>query len=440
MEIHHNTIDQDNRPASYGIENGYPWIEFADGTRGRTTIIGYTCELRKRIRQEIVTRGIEIPVVEHSWFREEPHAEIPPIELPTQPVSLSAQSAPSPETHTTPNSAASFQQYHTPSPSISLMKNTTILSRGQDQILKTLIPYAALATNGLVDKFPIIPRTATLIAGPSGTGKTRVVTELAERLKLPLWTVNMSGWLVQGARGDTPTIHNLFEWVESNPRGIIFLDEIEKIDGASDWFSTVRLEVHDVVDARLPRSIKSPFFTAETLFDYPAESKIVIDEVDRVMGTNERIKKDAEWRRALEKKLKTRFFIVAAGAWQSEWAMPSSSIGFGQPSDVTSKTIERKNLMKAISPEILNRFRCEIAFLEPMDEDDYFNYANTLTERVPSDLQPWFAHVCLAEIENALTHQLGMRIFEEAMAKAWVDRFMHNVTNNLPQTPSQDVV
>ncbi|MFT3991735.1 MAG: AAA family ATPase [Luteolibacter sp.] len=439
MEIHHNTIDQHNRPASFGFENNFPWIEFCDSPCGRTVIVGYTAELRERIRQEIVLRGIQIPFSEHPWFREEPHKEIPPIALPdahespfTEPL-WEDDEIDQPISEPAPPTGSS--QKRIPPTAPSPMKKSTILSRGQEEILKTLIPYAALATNGLVDKFPIVPRTATLIAGPSGVGKSRIVEELAARLKLPLWTANVSGWQVQGARGDAPTLHNLFEWVQDRPRGIIFLDEAEKAYGASDWFSSVRLELHDVLDARLPRNFKTPYMTMETLFDYPEECKIVIDEADRVMSTNERLKKEEQWRKDLERKLKTRFFIVAAGAWQTEWEQSSASIGFGQSTGSRQKTIDRKSLLKSIAPEILNRFRSEIAFLDPMEEDDYINFAATLMEKMPGDLQPWFANLSLGEIENALTHNLGMRIFEELAAKAWVARFMFNVENN--NAPSQ---
>ncbi|MFT4144022.1 MAG: AAA family ATPase, partial [Mobilitalea sp.] len=422
-----------------GIENGHPWIEFSDGKRGRTIIVGYTAELRERIREEIVIRGIQIPPNEHPWFREDSSKELCPIDLPTL-----EQTSQSPPAHTDDAQDFTYEEavpaeFESPpstpkSQPLSSMKNKTILSRGQEDILKTLIPYAALATNGLVDRFPIVPRTATLIAGPSGVGKSRIVEELAKRLKLPLWNANVSGWQVQGARGDAPTLHNLFEWVQSQKRGIIFLDEVEKTSGTSDWFSSVRLELHDVLDARLPRNFKTPYTKTETLFDFPDECKIVVDEIDRVLGTNERNAKEEEWRKDLQQKLKTRFFIVAAGAWQSEWEPASSTIGFAGHQQEQTKTIDRKKLLKSIAPEILNRFRSEVLFLDPMVEDDYLNFASSLMECMPGDLQSWFSHLCLSEIENALTHQLGMRIFEEAVAKAWVARFMFNLENNLTQS------
>ncbi|MFT4177414.1 MAG: AAA family ATPase [Luteolibacter sp.] len=436
MDTHQNTIDQHARPASFGIQNNLPWIEFSDGKRGRTVIIGYTPQLRERIREEIVIRGIQIPVSEHAWFREELTRNQPSISLPeTEPffqivseLEEEFERFTEEDASRRSSNASHSQSASTPTSS---MKKSTILSCGQEEILKTLIPYAALATNGLVDKFPIIPRTATLIAGPSGVGKSRIVAELAERLKLPLWTANVSGWQVQGSRGDTPTLHNLFEWVDINPRGVIFLDEIEKASGTTDWFSSVRLELHDALDARLPRSFKTPF--KEPLFEYPEECKIVDDEDDWVMSTNARIAKEEQWRKDLERKLRTRFFIVAAGAWQTEWDISTSAIGFGESQPNHPKMIDRKNLLKSIAPEILNRFRSEVAFLDPMIEDDYVNFAATLMERMPNDLQPWFANLCLPEIKNALTHNLGMRIFEEAVAKAWVNRFMYNVTQSQAQ-------
>jgi hypothetical protein len=407
MEIHHNTIDKNNRPASFGTDNGNPWIEFADGMLGRTVIYGYTVKLRQRIRDEIITRGIQIPDEDYFWFREESSGGIPCMELSRPPASQTLRS-------------------NGPTPPIPCI-NAALLSRGQEEALKTLLPYAALATNGLAATFCMIPRTATLIAGPSGTGKTRIVTELAERLKLPLWTMNMSGWLVQGSRGDSPTIHNLYEWVDANARGIIFLDEIEKIGGSSDWFSAVRLEVHDVCDGRLPYSFRSGSYSAEALFDYPDECNIVVQEPDRIAEADERIRKDGEGRRALERKLKTHFFIVAAGAWQSEWEESTGPIGFGSERTQSRKSIDRKDMIKAIAPEILNRFRSEIVFLEPMLEDDYFAVATLLMERLPPHLMPWFAQLCVTEIPNAMEHQLGMRIFEELLAKAWVEQFMDGV-------------
>jgi len=52
------TTDKNHRSASYGIENGTPWIEYTDGKRDRVALYGHTESLRKRIGNEITARGL----------------------------------------------------------------------------------------------------------------------------------------------------------------------------------------------------------------------------------------------------------------------------------------------------------------------------------------------------------------------------------------------
>jgi hypothetical protein len=67
MRITH-TADENNRPASFGIENEVAWIEYTAGNRDRVAIFGHTKSLRNRIQNELISRGIAIHPENHEFL------------------------------------------------------------------------------------------------------------------------------------------------------------------------------------------------------------------------------------------------------------------------------------------------------------------------------------------------------------------------------------
>lgn len=131
-----------------------------------------------------------------------------------------------------------------------------ILSPNQKNALEQLIPTARLATQINTSHLPISIRTHTLLCGPSGVGKSHLMRSLGEQLGIPVLFLNAGNWIPLGARNAEPSWEQIVEFLKENLRGIIILDEIDKINSeTSDWMNCVRTEVFDLLDGRIPPTI-----------------------------------------------------------------------------------------------------------------------------------------------------------------------------------------
>jgi len=136
----------------------------------------------------------------------------------------------------------------------------TILSPNQSQILESLLPVAEIALdNAKNNNGALKPRTHTLICAPSGTGKSHMMKELGGMLDAPVLLLNVSSWIPLGSRSETnKSLDRILRFVDENPKGIIVLDELDKIDGREDWLGFVRLEIHDILDGVFPEALEIP--------------------------------------------------------------------------------------------------------------------------------------------------------------------------------------
>ena len=136
----------------------------------------------------------------------------------------------------------------------------TILSTHQSQILETLLPVAEIATNNTENNnSPLKPRMHTLICAPSGTGKSYIMRELGNMIKTKVLILNVSSWMPLGSSIEKlTTFDTIIKFIDENPKGIIVLDELDKIDGTNDWAGYVRLEIHDLLDGIIPESALIP--------------------------------------------------------------------------------------------------------------------------------------------------------------------------------------
>lgn len=285
-----------------------------------------------------------------------------------------------------------------------------ILSPGQASLIEKLRPLVDLATSGVIKKLPLRPRTSTLILGRSGTGKSHIARELAKQCNLPIWEANTANWIVLGGRGERHTMTDLVRWVQNRKSGIIFLDELDKLNGNSDWVNNIRLEVHDIIDARVPSAALDSQHTDET--DDPFSSS----ECSRRSGIS------------VQEKLRTSFFILGAGTCMGAWTSDTNKIGFSTPLTVTPQ-ISRNQVLDYISPEILQRFRSEICFLDPLTRKDYLTVASSIMACLPGQLIEKFGRALALSIDNAMEHGLGMRIFEEVLADLWAVEFSNHREN-----------
>lgn len=81
-----------------------------------------------------------------------------------------------------------------------------------------------------------VEKSNILLIGPTGTGKTYLTETLAEIMQVPFTTVDITAFSETGYKGNDPTevIKNLFLKtydVEETEKGIVFIDEIDKIAG-----------------------------------------------------------------------------------------------------------------------------------------------------------------------------------------------------------------
>lgn len=272
-----------------------------------------------------------------------------------------------------------------------------MLSPAQDHLIKCLQPVMHLAVSGLRSGMRINPRTHTLIVGPSGSGKSFIVSEMASRSKIPLWHENISNWSPMGARGSNPTFRSLIRWLGSVENGIIFLDEIDKINSPSEFSNSIRNEVFSLLDHRAP---DASLALSDLIDSDPFDSQFSRSDQELMQKV------------MVEQKLRNHILIVAAGAWQSGWDHSNSVIGF-HPGVSSSASVGRNALLESIMPELLQRFRSKVLFLDPMQEEDYFSVMTSHLDFIPKLHREHYRTMVLGAIPTAIEQGLGMRIFEE---------------------------
>ena len=264
----------------------------------------------------------------------------------------------------------------------------------QRNVYMELMESARDYFHGSWSLLPINVRIAPLIVGSTGTGKTFLVRRLAAELKLPLFVQSAGDWILSGCqnRGAPPTLPRLYEFIDRHERGVIFVDEVEKLgdaDGATDWRRFLQLEIFSVLDRQISSGV------------------LEVDELPK-------FKLDAE---NLAERFKRGFLIVAAGAWQSLWTRNGESIGFSQDSPVTFLP-DHKRLAATLRLEILNRFSSRTLLMPPLTAEDYREAFLEIIERVPVDVREVLPMPSEAAIREAVASQKGFRFFEEQMAEA----------------------
>jgi hypothetical protein len=298
-----------------------------------------------------------------------------------------------------------------------------ILSPQQETVLTQLLPIARIATSGTVAGLPFRPRAHTLLVGPSGAGKSFMARELARRLSLPLLLINVSSWVVLSARNEPWTASTICEWLDSlgSGGGILALDELDKVQNESDWKSYIRLEVHDVLDSVIPHAARMP----KNPFQDEWESAATVDAQTRTM---------------LTARLKNKVFVLGCGAWQSAWKANSRKIGFETQASKSEKP-SRLQILESISPEIRQRFRDQICWLEPMTSHDYETVSAQIADALPSaDMAKTWNRLARSAIERAVTGGLGMRVFEELMLTVLLEISEHPVHHFSKLNPPESLV
>jgi len=117
--------------------------------------------------------------------------------------------------------------------------------------MEALVPIGRLAISGKAEHLQLKPRTHTLICAPSGSGKSFLMDQLGELIGAKVLHLNVSTWQPYSAKSGSYTWDTIVKFLQENERGIILLDELDKLDGSSEWSQFIRLEVHELLDGRI---------------------------------------------------------------------------------------------------------------------------------------------------------------------------------------------
>lgn len=239
---------------------------------------------------------------------------------------------------------------------------------------------------------PMQPRTNSLIIGPSGSGKTYLARAVAESFGVECKSLSVAEWILLGctSHGAERTWNALFDFLLKNHTkwgAVIFLDEIDKLTGTSDWVQHLRMEVFRLLDLGVPPDLT--------------------DAHDCAIS-------DATFR-AVQTFLKRRTLIIAAGAFQGIWDSRSNQIGgFGGATKADAPS--QKQLSQFLPKELVNRFRADVVILEELRTSDYENLLLTASEKMPPHLQERFLNMGATRITEAVLNKQGVRFLEELIA------------------------
>jgi len=243
---------------------------------------------------------------------------------------------------------------------------------------------------------PVTPRLIPLICGPTGAGKTQIVKALAASMDLPLLRLTYADWVPRSYRGE-PTVPIILRFMANNARGIIHIDEIDKMTpskGDQAFNDTIKIEVFNLLDRLI----------------YP-------------LGAPEKAHD---------------FMIVASGTWQNLWEERTKSpIGFISNAGIGESNGVTIAQQTTIPPELMNRFNRELIGLQYPSGSEVVAAAEAIHAHFPE--QPF-------EGENILTQYVesnrGCRWFEEyatCLLERSFDSSIGSCTGLIPNEPSREV-
>ena len=245
---------------------------------------------------------------------------------------------------------------------------------------------------------PIRLRTNSLIVGPTGTGKTYLASAVADELGVGgrgFLSLSVSNWVLlgctkRGAQNTWTTIRKFLHRAKNEEGVVIFLDELDKLNGASDWQQFQRTEVFQLLDFTLPTGL--------------------VDEDDDPIG-------EAEIAVA-QGVLANRTLIIGAGAFQSLWeARATANIGFQESSKELSLP-SHDELANTLPRELVNRFRRELLVLPQLQRRDYIKMLESTAVRVPSYLRDGFLRIGHESISEAIEMNQGCRFLEDTLLES----------------------
>jgi hypothetical protein len=257
------------------------------------------------------------------------------------------------------------------------------LTASQAVALKRLADLARL--RGQPDRGGVTLRNKPLIVGPSGSGKTALVRRLCDLEELPLLVVNAGGWLVHGCTSGPQTLSVIRRFVETNPEGCIFVDEIDKSVPGNSTFS---------------HSWPLGVFT-EILSLCDADGKLLT----------------SGWQPEHVRRLSQSHFVVGAGTWQIHVA-PKKKNDNEKDDDYIKRIAEKSG----ICDEILLRFHPELIHISQPTAKDLAQ----AIRRIRADL-------CLSALNGAEETRLGQEAAQTDFGMRWAEAYLADLLIKNPQ-------
>jgi len=268
-------------------------------------------------------------------------------------------------------------------------KTTVLLTRSQEAALTQLLALARLNFSN-PSYGPVKLRTIPLILGPSGVGKTHLVRELAERLKLRVLKLSYGEWIIEAARHEPSTFRRIRQELDRGQSILLHIDELDKFVFTTDpWSRALFGEVFGLLD-------RAPGATSHHAVEVGK---------GRLPG----------WTDEQVQQLASNVFIVTSGTWMSLFeARVRRPIGFWQGQE-SKGGIDLAALRSAvrnqgiIPAELLNRLNEDWLVLEPYSENDFRALAKSM-ELSPDLFDP----------EEAVASGLNFRFLENRLTRSAV--------------------
>lgn len=231
------------------------------------------------------------------------------------------------------------------------------------------------------------PRLSRLIIGPTGTGKSFIAKHAAKAAGWPVWSVNVSGWIIAGARQE-PTWKHLLDWavmLDDKQPGLIVLDEVDKVWSAESWSQHLRAELYSLIDGSVPPSVT----------EYELDGR--------------------RWNMQELEQILSRHLIVACGAFQEN--LGSEKIGFqGKPDEPTPN-----ELAKHLQRELVNRFHGAVIQLPRLTRKDYIDMLLAMESTLPKQIYDRVTRLSASRIDDAVRDQSGARFAECLVSDVLLD-------------------
>jgi hypothetical protein len=317
------------------------------------------------------------------------------------------------KTNSSPPQLSIFMKKEPPSQSPP-QTNPPILFDHQKEAFQKLRRAGRVCFSSERHNLPLRLRTNSLVIGPSGCGKTHLARLVAESLGVGCKILNSSEWILLGSgssAGARKTWHSIFDFLVENQskKGVmIFLDEIDKLNGSTDWMCHLRVEVFHLLDHALPGDLLNSF--------------------------ERRIDKDLF--KAASETLRNRTFIVGAGAFQAIWEIRSRPVCGFLPGNQEREVPPTSNILANYLPrELVNRFCSNIATMSLPGPADYESMLLGCATRLPPHLQDRFLSLGEARIPEACRNKQGVRFIEELLT----DMIAEDVDPMVPILPETTI-